>query len=110
MMLMQYHIVFIIITFLMLFYSIELLFRENTPKNTIAAMIICAINGMLCVINYLSFFGIGIIGYIDDGTINVNTYHEMYSLFIFFFGMYWINMIFIIYGWYKFAYHVWTKE
>jgi len=110
MMLEEYHLLFIIITFILLLYSIELLFRENTPRSTIAAMIVCGINSMLCVINYLSFFGIGIIGYIADGTIEVNTYADMYNMFMFFFGMYWINMVFIFYGWYKFAYHIFIDE
>lgn len=110
MMLMEYHIVFIIISFIMLFYVFELLFREDNPRSTIAAMIMCGINTTICVINYLSFFGIGIVGYLSDGTVEVNTFGEMYPLFVFFFGMYWINIILIFYCWYKFTFKVWTKS
>ena len=110
MMLMEYHIVFIIITFILLVYTFELIFRDSTPKSIIAAMIICAINAILCVINYISFFGIGIIGYIGDGTVDVNTFADMYQLFMFFFGMYWINVILIFYCWYKHTVTVFTEK
>lgn len=108
-MLMEYHIVFIIIAFLLLLYAFELIFRENNPRSIIAAMIICGINTTLCVINYLSFYGIGIVGYTSDGSTEVTTYADMYPLFMFFFGLYWINMILIFYCWYKYTYTVWTK-
>ena len=109
-MLMEYHIVFIIIAFILLLYAFELIFRENKPRSVIAAMIICGINTTLCVINYLSFFGIGLMGYVSDGTVDVTTYYDMYPLFMFFFGLYWINVILIFYCWYKYTFTVWTKE
>ena len=109
MMLMEYHIVFIIIAFILLIYALELLFHEDNPKSAIAAMIVCGINSTLCVINYLSFFGIGLVGFLSDGSTDVTMYNDMYPLFMFFFGLYWINVILIFYCWYKFAFHVWTK-
>lgn len=110
MILMEYHIVFIVIAFILLLYVFELIFHDNRPQSIVAAMIICAINSILCVINYLSFFGIGLIGYGTTGTPDVTSYGDMYPLFMFFFGMYWINVILIFYCWYKYTYTVWTKQ
>jgi len=72
-------------------------------------MIVCGINTTVCTINYLGFFGIGIVGYLSSGAIDVTTYADMYHYFIFFFGMYWINVILIFYCWYRNTYTVWTK-
>lgn len=104
--LMDYHIIFIIMSFILLIYVFELVFRENNPRSVIAAMIICALNSILCVIIYLGFFGIGIIGYTTTGTIEANLYEEMYPLFMFFFGMYWINVIFLFWCWYHLTHHL----
>ena len=106
---MEYHIVFIIMAFILLIYALELIFHENNPKSAIACMIVCGINATICVINYISFFGIGLIGFLSDGTPDVTTYGGMFPLFMFFFGFYWINVLMIFYCWYKFAFNVWTK-
>lgn len=109
MILMDYHLVFIVMAFLLLILTITFIFVDTTPQKIIAAMIMAGINTSLCVINYLSFFGIGIIGYTSAGDVNVVGYDEMYPLFLFFFVLYWINIIFIFYCWYKYTYTVWTK-
>jgi hypothetical protein len=110
MILMDYHIVFIVISFVLLLYVFELVFFEDRARSVIAAMIICGLNSTLCVIIYLSFFGIGIIGYNISGEVDVTTYTDMYPLFMFFFGMYWINVILIFYCWYRYTYTVWTDK
>jgi hypothetical protein len=102
MILMDYHLVFIVMSFVMLMISLMFLFDNNTPEKTIAALIICGINSILCMINYLSFYGIGLVGYdITTGAASVTTYPDMYPLFMYFFGWYWINIILIFYCWYK---------
>jgi hypothetical protein len=110
MILMDYHLVFIVMAFVMLLLTIFFLFDGNTPEKTIAALIICAINSMLCMINYISFFGIGIIGYTSEGGVDVTTYADMYPLFMYFFGLYWVNIIFIFYCWYKHTNVLFIKE
>ena len=107
---MDYHILFIVISFVLLLYVFELIFYENNARSVIAAMLICAINSILCVIIYLSFFGIGIVGYDTSGAVDVTTYSDMYPLFMFFFGMYWINVILIFYCWYRYTYTAWTGK
>jgi hypothetical protein len=109
MMLMDYHLVFIVLAFLLLLVSITFIFVDTTPQKIIAAMLLSGINTTLCTINYLSFFGIGIIGYTSTGAIDVTTYGDMYPVFMFFFGLYWVNVILIFYCWYKYTYTVWTK-
>jgi len=103
MILMDYHLVFIVLSFVMLLFTIFFLFDDNTPQKTIAAFIMCALNSVLCLINYLSFFGIGLIGYNAEGTLDVTTYGDMYPLFMYFFGIYWVNILFIFYCWYKYT-------
>ena len=110
MILMDYHILFIVISFILLLYVFELIFYENKARSVIAAMMICAINSTLCIIIYLGFFGIGIIGYNLSSEISVTSYSDMYPLFMFFFGMYWINVLLIFYCWYRYTYTIWTGK
>ena len=104
-MIMEYHLVFIVISVIFLLYAFRLLFQENTKENTIAAVIICAMNYVLCMINSYGFFGIGIIGIDSDGVAVITANHDMYSIYAFFFMLYWVNIVFIFY-----AYWLWVRN
>ena len=109
MLLADYHMVFIILVFILLIFSLMLIFVEQNKESIIAAMILCGINWVICLITYLSFFGVGLVGYDADGAASVTLYADMYGYFILFYGLQWINTLLIIFCWYKwmqFAYGV----
>lgn len=95
---------FIILVFILLIISVMLIFIEESKEGVIAAMIFCGINWVLCLITYLSFFGIGLPGYNSDGTAVVTLYADMYGFFMLFYGLQWINTLLIFFCWYK-----WTQ-
>lgn len=104
MLLIDYHLVFIIICFLLLIFSIYLIFLEDKKEAVIAAALICGINWVLCLINYMSFFGVGIIGYSYDGTTSVTLHSDMYGFYVFFYVLQWFNFLLIMFCWFK-----WTR-
>lgn len=101
MLLADYHIVFIVISFLMLFLELYYIFIEPYKEGIIVGGILCSINWIICLINYMSFFAVGLAGADSDGAVSVTTYSGMYSFFILFFALQWINLILIFICWYK---------
>lgn len=107
-MIMDYHLMFIGMAFFLLVLTILMLFvLETTKENIIAAWILSGLNMLICQINYLGFFGIGIIGYTTTGGITINLVPNMYPLFAFFILLYFINILFIYICWGKYANKVW---
>ena len=101
MLLADYHIVFIIISFIMLLFAINYIFNEPYKEGIIAGALICSINWVICLINYMSFFAVGLSGSDSEGVVTVTMYSGMHSFFILFFAMQWINLILIFICWYK---------
>ena len=96
-MILEYHIVFIIITIILLLYIIKLLFldKPETKEQITAASILSALNMLTCQLVYLGFFGISIIGYESTGEIALNLVPDEYPLFAYFFLLYFVNIVFI---------------
>ena len=106
MLLADYHLVFIIICFVMLFMELYYIFIEPDKQGIIVAAILCAINWVMCLIIYMGFFGVGLPSVDYLGEISVTTYSDMYSNFILFFALHWINLILIFICWYKWMNYV----
>jgi len=101
MLLADYHLIFIVISFLMLFFEINYIFIEPYKEGVIAGALLCTINWVLCLINYMNFFAVGLTGSDSDGAVTVTTYSGMYSFFVLFYVLQWINLILIFVCWYK---------
>lgn len=101
MLLADYHIVFIIISFFMLFLSLFCIFIEQYKEGIIVGGLLCGINWAICLINYMAFFGVGLPGVDSTGAVTVTTYSGMYSIFALFFALQWVNLILIFVCWYK---------
>lgn len=101
MLLADYHIIFIVISFLMLFLEINYIFIEPNKEGIIAGALLCSINWVLCLINYMSFFAVGLIGSDSEGAVTVTTYSGMYSFFVLFYVLQWVSLILIFVCWYK---------
>jgi len=108
MLLADYHMVFIILVFILLLVSILLIFIEQTKESVIAAAILCAINWLLCLVTYLSFFAVGLVSSDYLGEVSVTSYAGMYGFFMVFFGLQWVNTLLIYYCWYKWSHYVYN--
>jgi len=108
MILMDYHLVFIVLSFLLIILTAHFLFFETTKESIIAAMIMSGLNFGLCTINYLGFMGIGLLSIdITTGDPTITTSAEMFPVFAFFFMLHYINIAFLFWCWYKFTRTVW---
>ena len=106
-MLVQYHLLFIASSFILLLISIYLLFLDKTKQGGIAALILIGLNLAICEMNYLVFFGIDLIGYTCEGTAVITKYPDMYMFFSFFFLMFWLNVALVYYCIYKQTHNIW---
>lgn len=107
-MLMDYHLVFIVIAFMLLLFTVLLLVVDNTKEKTIFAMILSGVNYLICLINSLGFFAIGIIGYSSDGTVTINPNYDMYGLYAIFFLLHMVNIVLIYYCYWLWVRNPWT--
>lgn len=109
-MLMDYHLLFIVIAIVLLILTIFFIFVENTKQTTIAAMLLAAINYLLCLIVSFGFFSIGLLGADSTGTVLLTAYHEMYAFYGFFFLLHFLNIVLIFYCYYIWAKDIWNVE
>jgi len=108
--LMDYHLVFIVISFALLILSVLLLTLSPTIEQTLAAMIFTGINYVLCIFNSFAFYRIGLVGYVSDGSIEVNAYEEMYSSYVIFMLLLFINIALFFYGYWIYVRKPWEPD
>ena len=97
-MLMDYHMLFIAVSFCMLFLTFAFFFIIKTNESFIGGMLTAVINWTLCILNSLGFFAIGIIGIDSSGNATITSHYEMYPVYAVFFMLYWFNTVLLIYG------------
>lgn len=102
-MLIDYHLIFIAISFVMLFITVFLIIDDPTKERLWFAVFFAGINYILCLIISLGFFGIGIVGYTTSGTTPVTLYSEMFPIYALFFLLHIVNAALIFYCYYKWA-------
>lgn len=100
-MIMNYHLVFMILSVLLLLMTMIFIWFQEEKERLYPALILIGLNMILSQIVFMGFFGIDIIGYASDGTINLNTVADMFPYFTFFWVIFFLNIVFIIYVWYK---------
>ena len=105
--LMEYHLIFIIVAFVIFLITMFLLFIEPKFETTVASFIFIMFNMLICIINSLSFFGIGIYGMDGTGTIVMEAYHGMGIFSIIFLILFYINFLLLFYCIYLFYKKPW---
>ena len=103
--LLDYHLVFIVIAFAMLILTILLVSINPTKEQTFASMIFAGINYLICMFNSFALFAIGIIGYKPDGSIEITAYSGMYSVYVIFMLLLFINVALLFY-----CYWLWVRK
>jgi len=108
--LMDYHLMFIVIAFVLLILTIIFLFIDPTREKAIGAMLLAGINYLLALINSLSFFGIGLVGYTSEGESVVTALHDMQSFALIFMLFVFVNAGLIFYAYWVLVREPWTSE
>ena len=96
-MLIEYHLIFMIMVFILFMISILLLFVDVTLEKAIAANIFTVVNFILCAIVSLGFGAIDAYGYDANGVLVTNIYSEMYYFIYVFWAMGYINIMILFY-------------
>lgn len=96
--LMDYHLVFIVIAFVLLLITILFLFIEPIYGKVIAGMLLAGINYLICLINSFAFFRIGLVGYTGEGVSIVTSSSVMEVFFVIFFLLHFLNIALIFYA------------
>jgi len=99
MILMDYHLLFIAVTLVLLIMTILLLFfAEVQGVELYGVMLLCGLNWLLSLLSMLGFFGIGI-PYYDPSTNAVITeiVPDMYPLFSYFLLIFFMQIMFLYY-------------
>jgi len=107
--LVDYHIIFIMMAFILLVITAFLLFIEPTVETTAAAYIFIMINMVLCIFCSLSFYGLDLVGYDSAGEVVHNTYYEMQTFSFLFVGFFYVNIMLMVYGAYLFYKKPWEE-
>lgn len=106
---MEYHLIFIIISFIFFLIVMFFLFIEPDFNRAIASFIFCILNGVITAMNALSFFGIGI-NYVDpNGVFMTEAYHDMYIFSILFVVLFYMNILLLVYCIYLFYKKPWEQ-
>jgi hypothetical protein len=102
-MLMDYHLLFILLSFVLLILSIITLFSEKHRKQEFLIPIaFISVNMSLCVICMLGFFSIDLIGFSITGGVQLTQSNDMWSYYILFYVLIWVNTFLLFYGFMEF--------
>jgi len=107
-MIIDYHLIFMILTFILFIISIFLLFIDTTFEKAIAANIFIVLNFILCMIVSLGFGSIDMISYDSDGNI-VHNMADMYPFVYIFWVLGYINLMLLFYCVYMYYRKPWEQ-
>lgn len=98
--LMDYHLIFILMSFFLLVLTIITLFSDkNRRQEWVIPMAFASINMCLCVICMLGFFSIDLIGMdLTTGDVTLTQSGDMWGYYIFYYVLIWVNTVFIFYS------------
>lgn len=106
---MDYHLLFLVMNFVLLFVSILLLFLDTTMEKATAAMIFIMINMILTIIVALIFGAVDVYGYDSDGNIVHNIISDLYPFIYVYWTIFYINLMLLVYGIYVFIKKPWDE-
>ena len=97
--LIDYHLVFIVIVFVLLILTILFLFvADRTYEIIVAGLLFAGINYILCLICSISFFRIGLVGYTGAGESVITEFPDMQTFYVIFFSLHLLNVALIFYA------------
>lgn len=97
--LMDYHLLFILISFILLILSIITLFSEKHRKQEFLIPIaFITVNISICIICMLGFFSIDLIGFSTTGGVQLTESNDMWSFYVFYDVLIWVNTFLLFYG------------
>lgn len=106
----DYHILFIAMSFIVFIITIFLLFIDTTFEKTVGAFILCGFNILLNLIVAFIFSGVDIYGFDSNGNVVHNISSSMHPLAVVYMSMIFINTMLMLYCSYIFIKKPWTER
>lgn len=106
----DYHILFIAMSFILFIITIFLLFIETSLEKAVAANVIIMFNIILCGIISLSFGAIDLYGYDSSGAVVHNVYSEMYPFVYIYWTIGYVNIALLFYCVYLYFKKPWEEH
>lgn len=106
---MDYHLLFIAMTFILFILSVFLLFINTTLEKAVAANILCMFNMILCLIVAYSFAAVDMYGFDSSGAVVHNVYSELYPFIYLYWAIFYINLMLIFYCLYLYFKKPWEE-
>jgi len=104
---MEYHILFLAMSFVLFIITIFLLFWNVTLEKAVASNITIMFNMVLCIIVALLFSGIDIYGHDTTGAIVHNVISDMHPFAYLYLVMFYVNLMLMFYCIYLFIKKPW---
>jgi hypothetical protein len=106
---MEYHLLFLVTSFMVFILIILLLFIDTTFEKTVGAFILCAFNLIINLIVAFVFSAVDIYGYTASGELVHNVYGGMYPLSVVAMGLMWLCVMLMVYCVYLFINKPWIE-
>ena len=107
---MDYHILFLVISFVLLIMSVLLLLIDTSIEKAVAANIFIVLNFMLCSLVSLGFGAIDFYSYDSSGTLVHNVSGSMWPLIYFFWILAYVNFMLLVYCVYIYYKKPWEEH
>jgi len=107
---MDYHILFLAMSFIVFIITIFLIFVDTTLEKTVGAMILCTFNIVLNMISGIVFAGVDIYGYDNTGAIVHNVQSTMHPFIHIYVIMTWVTIMLMVYCAYIFVRKPWVER
>ena len=105
----DYHILFLAMTFIMFIITIFLLFMETTLEKAVAANILIMFNFVLCMIEAYVFSAVDLYAFDTEGALVHNVYSGMHYFSWLFVVLGYINIMLLVYCVYLYIKKPWTE-
>lgn len=106
---MDYHLLFLAVSFVVFLLTIFLIFIDATFEKTVGAMILCAFNLVLNFLCALLFSAVDIFGFNASGEVVHNVQYSMHTMSVIFVGLMFLNIMLMVYCVYLFIRKPWTE-
>jgi len=109
--LMDYHIIFLMMAFILTLVSVLLLLTEDISiERAVGANVLILFNMVLNLIVSLGFGGIDVYGYDSNGALVHNVYSDMYPFVYVYWIFFYVNLMLLVYCVYIYYKHPWVEE
>jgi len=105
----EYHILFLVMSFVIFIITIFLIFVETTLEKAVGAWVLIMFNLVLCILCGYIFAAVDLYGYDSAGAVVHNIESSMHYLSYIYLVLFYVNFMLLVYCAYLFIRKPWTE-